>query len=160
LIHPNSRFKIIWDLIVIGLSVYNSLIIPYEFAYTMQPSIYLLIIDNIIDAIFIFDIFINFRTIYQDRSDDDVLNGRKIAINYAMYGRFPVDVVASIPLDIFMIFLNTSSSNLKFLGMLKMVRILRLGRMISFLKKNQGLKFSAKFIQLLFFLELYIHWIN
>lgn len=41
-----------------------------------------------------------------------------------------------------------------------MVRLLRLGRMITFLKANQKLKFSMKFGQLLFFLVLIIHWIN
>lgn len=160
LIHPNSRMKITWDLIVIVLSVYNSLIIPYDFAYTVEESVYFVAIDYIIDSFFILDIFISFRTIYQDKTDDDVLDGKKIAINYIMYGRFPVDVIASMPLDVFILFLNTSSSTLNFLGMLKMVRLLRLGRMISFLKKSQGLKFSMKFLQLIFFLTLYIHWIN
>lgn len=84
----------------------------------------------------------------------------RIAMRYLTYGRFPVDVLASMPLDIVTILLKSDSSNLKFLGMLKLVRLLRLGRMISFLKKNQSLKYSAKIGQLIFFLILYIHWVN
>lgn len=63
-------------------------------------------------------------------------------------------------MDFVSLFIEASSSNLKFLGMLKLVRLLRLGRMISFLKKNQKLKFSMKIFQLIFMLGLYIHWVN
>lgn len=76
LIHPNSRFKIVWDLIVIVLSVYNSIIIPYEFAYSLDPSIFIEIIDYLIDSLFIVDIFINFRTIYFDKTDTEVHDGK------------------------------------------------------------------------------------
>jgi potassium channel len=134
LIHPNSRFKIIWDLIIIVMSVYNSIIIPYEFAYSIDPHIALIIFDYMIDALFLVDIFINFRTIYKDKTDTEVKDGRKIAIRYVIYGRFPIDILASMPLDVITFFFKTSSSNLKFLGMMKMMRLLRLGRMISFLK--------------------------
>ena len=43
--------------------------------------------------------------------------------------------------------------------MLKLVRLLRLGRMITYLKANRSFKFGAKLIQLLFMLILVIHWI-
>jgi potassium channel len=116
------------------MSVYNSIIIPYEFAYSIDPHIALIIFDYMIDALFLVDIFINFRTIYKDKTDTEVKDGRKIAIRYVIYGRFPIDILASMPLDVITFFFKTSSSNLKFLGMMKMMRLLRLGRMISFLK--------------------------
>ena len=59
-----------------------------------------------------------------------------------------------------LIFGTTDSGNLKFLSMLKMVRLLRLGRMITFLKANQKLKFSMKIGQLVFFILIINHWIN
>lgn len=43
--------------------------------------------------------------------------------------------------------------------MLKLVRLLRLGRMITYLKANKSFKFGAKLLQLLFMLLLIIHWI-
>ena len=84
----------------------------------------------------------------------------KIAVRYVLYGRFVVDLIASLPLEIITLVLTTNSDNLKFLGMLKMVRLLRLGRIITFLKANQKLKFSMKIGQLLFFIFLTMHWIN
>lgn len=84
----------------------------------------------------------------------------KIAIRYVLYGRFVVDLIASMPLEVFSFIFNSQSSNLKFIQMLKLIRLLRLGRMITFLKANQKLKFSMKIIQLIFFLMLVNHWIN
>jgi hypothetical protein len=77
LIHPDSRFKIIWDLTIIILSVYNSLLIPYEFAYDIDQSIFLEIVDRMIDTIFIIDIFINFRTMYKDSRTDEFVGSWK-----------------------------------------------------------------------------------
>lgn len=77
LIHPDSRFKVTWDLIIIVLSVYNSLLIPYEFAYSINSNIFMDIFDRMIDLAFIFDIFINFRTAYKDsRTDEFILDGK------------------------------------------------------------------------------------
>ena len=43
--------------------------------------------------------------------------------------------------------------------MLKLVRLMRLGRMVTFLKANKSLKLSMILVQLLFILILIIHWI-
>ena len=84
----------------------------------------------------------------------------KIAARYVFFGRFVVDLIASLPLEIITLVFASGGDNLKFLGMLKMVRLLRLGRIITFLKANQKLKFSMKIGQLLFFIFLIMHWIN
>lgn len=84
----------------------------------------------------------------------------KIAVNYVLYGRFVIDLVASLPIEIITLVINTNSDNLKFIGMIKMIRLLRLGRMITFLKANQKLKFSMKIAQLVFFILMFMHWIN
>jgi hypothetical protein len=161
LIHPDSKCKIYWDLIIIIFSVYNSILIPYQLAYSVQESISLEVIDRLVDTTFIFDIAINFKTIYRDSyTDEDVRDGRKIALRYLFNGRFFVDLIASLPLEVISLLPFASTTDLSFLGMLKLVRLLRLGRMITFLKANQKLKFSMKFAQLIFFLVLLLHWIN
>ena len=100
LIHPDSWFKIIWDLIIIVLSVYNAILIPYEFSYSLEENTLWIVFDYMIDSLFWIDILINFRTIYKDKQDEDVKDGKKIAIRYALYGRFPVDIIATMPLDL------------------------------------------------------------
>ncbi|CAI2367321.1 unnamed protein product [Moneuplotes crassus] len=153
--------KSIWDLIIIIFSIYNSILIPFEFAYTMESHIVLQICDRLIDVIFIVDIFINFRTMYRNSHTDELVrDSKKIAINYVLYGRFGVDLVASLPLEVITAIIPSDTSNLQFLGMLKMVRLLRLGRLITILRANQKLKFSMKLGQLIFFILMIMHWIN
>lgn len=77
LIHPDSRFKVCWDLIVIILSVYNSLLIPYEFAYSINTNLALDLVDRAIDVGFIIDILINFRTMYRDSHTDEIIASGK-----------------------------------------------------------------------------------
>lgn len=158
IVHPNSRFKMIWDLVVIVLSIYNSITIPYEFAYSYNPNSYSDVFDRLVDAIFAIDIIINFRTAFEHpKTGKLVTSWKSISLRYIVNGRFGIDLVASLPLEVVTL-IPIDQRNLKFLGMLKMVRLLRLGRMITFLKAYQKLKFSAKFGQLVFFLLLAVHW--
>lgn len=85
LVYPNSKFKIVWDLIVIALSVYNSVLIPYEFAYSSNTHIVLDVLDRVIDSIFIIDIVVNFRSVYKDsKTEELVTSAKKIAIKYVL----------------------------------------------------------------------------
>ena len=85
LVHPDSRFKIFWDLLIIILSVYNSLLIPYDFAYSIESSLLLDILDRTIDSLFMVDILINFRTIFKDKKTDELVsNSKRIALNYIL----------------------------------------------------------------------------
>ena len=149
-------------MIIIVFSVYNSILIPYDVAYGLEYSLTIEIIDRIVDAMFVGDIAINFRSVYKDyKTDELVTNSKKIALRYILNGRFWVDLIASMPLEIIALLMPSGGSiDVRFLGMLKLVRLLRLGRMITFLKANQKLKISMKIGQILFFLLLTIHWIN
>lgn len=77
-----------------------------------------------------------------------VTDGKKIAINYILKGRFFIDLAASIPLDDFLEFSesNISKQNLKLLSMFKLVRLLRLGRIITFLRLNQAFKQGMRIV--------------
>ena len=77
LIYPNSGFKIAWDLVIIVLSVYNSILIPFEFAYSVESSIWFEIVDRIVDAAFIIDIIISFRSVYRDSRTDELVTDSK-----------------------------------------------------------------------------------
>lgn len=66
--YPTDKFKIYWDMVIILLSIWNSILIPYELAFPSiveeEPS--LTTLDYFIDAAFAFDIVINFRSVYYD----------------------------------------------------------------------------------------------
>ena len=52
-----------------------------------------------------------------------------------------------------------NSKQLKVIGLIKLVRLLRLGRIITFLKMKQSFKLGLRIFQLLFLLILIDHWV-
>jgi len=93
----------------------------------------------VIDWLFIADILLNFRTIYIDpRNDTAVSDSKKICFNY-LKGRFIIDLLASVPFDFFASLIDSSiitTVHGRFFSMLKLTRLLRLGRMISYFQVN------------------------
>ena len=108
-----------------------------------------------------FDIVINFRSCYVDsRTDELVEDPKKIARNY-IKGRFWVDLIASLNFDLIIgpfLDKDESSAVTDIFGMLKLVRLLWLGRMVTYLSKNKSFKLGAMMVQLFFFLILLLHW--
>lgn len=84
------------------------------------------------------------------------MEASRISANY-IKGRFWIDLIASIPFEVLSALI--SSDQVKFVGMLKLVRLMRLGRMVTFLRANKSFKLGIILIQLLFILILVIHWI-
>lgn len=109
-----------WDWVVLILVLYTAVFTPYQTAFllneeettmrlnrdaatrthstdstTANP---LVIIDLVVDLMFIADILINFRTTYL-QNGEVVMEQKKIAINYVK-GWFVIDTIAAIPFDL------------------------------------------------------------
>lgn len=115
-----SPFKAVWDWIVLFLVLYTAVFTPYFVAFILNEDEAkmrlhrdsatrlqhaetiktdpLVIIDLIVDLMFIADILINFRTTYL-HSGEVVMDPQKIAINY-IKGWFIIDCVAALPFDL------------------------------------------------------------
>ena len=137
----NSIARTRWDLLIIILALYNCVIIPLNVAFTnlnFGSSIGAQVIDRIIDVLFFLDVVLNFRTTFLNPTTGIIVKQpKRIAYNYIFKGRFVVDVLATIPFElIFQPLFGDNSTTLKFLGILKLLRLLRLGRIITFLKLN------------------------
>jgi len=106
--------------------------------------------ESVVDFCFALDIIVAFRTTFINTSTGlEVVLPKDIAMNYIITGRFFIDMAASIPFeDVYIWVTNididsidqraTDNIKLKFFGVLKLVRLLRLGRIIRFLKFKQG----------------------
>ena len=133
-IHPwtilhYSPFKAIWDWVVLFLVMYTAIITPYMAAFVLtrdtttavfsnstrkgvRPSPAsladdpLVIVDYIVDVMFIIDIFINFRTTFVDAKDEVVSDPFRVAVNYVK-GWFLVDLLAAIPFELLIMIGNT-----------------------------------------------------
>lgn len=123
-----------------------------------------------VDVLFFADIIMNFRTTFVNpKTNLEVFDERKIALTYVKSKRFWVDLLASIPFEIFVSLYTTQDdgqtaettrTQIQILGLFKMVRLLRLGRIISFMKVQTSMKVGFKLIQLLFGIILLVHWLG
>jgi hypothetical protein len=161
--YHDSRPRMSWDLLIILLALWNCIYIPIDVSFRPEKSAGITISDAVIDILFAVDIVINFMTTYvNEKTGITVSNPTRIVKNYLFKGRFFVDLLASIPFDKV---LPTSDNpedtqTATVLGLLKMVRLLRLGRIITFMKFKQGVKIGFRIFQLLFLLLLLVHWIG
>ena len=161
MIPAGSSFKLRWDLFIMLLAIYNCVITPVNVAFqpAVMETIYFLILNLIIDITFLSDIVVNFRTAYlHEKTGDEISDPKKIAKKY-IKTRFWIDLAASIPLDFMaLLFFSSSNSNeLQLISLLKLVRVLRLNRIITYMNTRDDIKLSLKLIKLIFFLILYLH---
>jgi len=129
----SSPFKAVWDWIILILVLYTAVFTPYQTAFLLneEHSVQslnknaatrtqasdatkanpIVIIDLIVDLMFIIDILINFRTSYL-HNGEVVMDQKKIAINYVK-GWFLIDCFAAIPFDLLLFGSGTSDVSFK-----------------------------------------------
>lgn len=144
------------------LATFNCFQVPYILAFVELDStnVALDVINSLIDIIFMLDVLVNFRTSFViENTGIEVTNPKDIAIRY-MKGRFWLDVLASLPLDSLTYAISKSKANsfmFQILGLLKLVRVLRLSKLITYLNLKSDVKMSLKLGKLIFFIILFLH---
>jgi hypothetical protein len=149
-----------WDLIIIFLAIYNCVMIPMNVAFTntqeFTNSLEFMLLERCIDLLFGIDIFLNFRTTFvNQKTNIEIVDPMRIAKNYINSVRFPFDILASVPFDILIQNMREKSTEndsdadsdnieLKLLGILKLIRLFRLGRIITYMKVNASLKIGFR----------------
>ncbi|KAE8636375.1 hypothetical protein XENTR_v10002962 [Xenopus tropicalis] len=145
IIHPYSDFRFYWDLIMLIMMVGNLVIIPVGITFFTEQTTTPWIIFNVAsDTVFLFDLFMNFRTgiVIEDNSEI-ILDPKVIKMNY-LKSWFVVDFISSIPVDyIFLIVEKGMDSEVyktaralrivRFTKILSLLRLLRLSRLIRYI---------------------------
>ncbi|KAL8565864.1 hypothetical protein ACOMHN_057359 [Nucella lapillus] len=125
-----SPFKAVWDWVILLLVLYTAVFTPYSAAFLLTEEEIrmelnkdartrnqnahggradpLVIVDLIVDLMFIADILINFRTTYVENGEV-VSDKHKIASNYVK-GWFLIDTIAAIPFDLLLFGSGTAES--------------------------------------------------
>lgn len=58
-------FKTTWDWIILILTFYTAILVPYNVSFkTRQNNVAWLVVDSIVDVIFLVDIVLNFHTTF------------------------------------------------------------------------------------------------
>jgi len=165
IIRVSHSFRIKWDLFVMALALWNVFCVPFTLVFNPgfgdKPEV--MAVNLLIDAIFIVDIVLNFRTsFYSATTGDEILSPALIAKNY-LIGKFWIDALTAIPSEIVDRFYTSKSSEvsirsvLALFGMLKLYRISRLNRIISYTRARSDVKLGIRIVQLVLFLFTYVH---
>ncbi|XP_071043422.1 potassium voltage-gated channel protein eag-like isoform X4 [Parasteatoda tepidariorum] len=153
-------FKAIWDWVILCLTFYTAIMVPYNVAFKNKTSedVSLLVLDSIVDVIFFIDIILNFHTTFVGPGGEVVSDPKIIRMNY-MRSWFIIDLLSCLPYDVFNAFDHDDDQGIGSLfSALKVVRLLRLGRVVR--KLDRYLEYgAAMLILLLCFYMLVAHWL-
>ncbi|XP_048526219.1 potassium voltage-gated channel protein eag isoform X1 [Dendroctonus ponderosae] len=177
-------FKAIWDWIILCLTFYTAIMVPYNVAFRKKTSedvsvlvldyhngvpynvafknktsedVSLLVVDSIVDVIFFIDIVLNFHTTFVGPGGEVVSDPKVIRMNY-LKSWFIIDLLSCLPYDVFNAFDHDEDGIGSLFSALKVVRLLRLGRVVR--KLDRYLEYgAAMLILLLCFYMLVAHWL-
>lgn len=141
IIHPQSKFKKIWEIIMIFLLIYTATIMPYRITFIVGTDYdYWWFLDNFLNILFFIDFLVNCLSAYYDDCDKLIYSHKKILLNY-LRGWMIIDFIGCIPLDLFLESASTGGYN-NLLRLFRLPRLYRLIRMSKILKLIQQYKKS------------------
>ncbi|CAF0853279.1 unnamed protein product [Rotaria sordida] len=157
-------FKTVWDWVILLLTFYTSLLVPYHAAFRSKSldDVPLLVVDSIVDVIFFIDIILNFHTTYVHTKSGEVISDPKRIRKTYLKSWFIIDLLACLPYDVFNAFQEAEEIDIfqrygSIFSALKVLRLLRLGRV--FRKLDNYLEYGAAVLLLLICVFVLVaHW--
>lgn len=129
-IHPNSSFKVGWDVLMCIILFYVVLFLPIRVAFEDSR---VLLVDIVIDSFFLADMILQFFTAYQSRKGDLITNRKSIAKQYLKCW-FWIDLVATFPF--YLIDFRTTASRLT--RLLRVPRLFKVMRVVKLIKTSKN----------------------
>lgn len=158
LISVLSPSRMWWDSLVLCLAVWNCFYVPFSIAFMKgEEPIPFYVANLFIDAAYLADIVVYLRSSYIDlKTGEEVTDIRQITKKYVRSSRFLVDVLSGVPFDV----ISNSTGKYKeiqLIGIVKVLRLLRLRRLLMFMQAKARVKLSLKLCHLLFLFLTYLH---
>lgn len=156
MISQQNSYKELFNLFILVLSVFNSLFVPLELSFEEIPlfnSLYFVIIDNLIDVLFLIDMGLMFMTSYRDKFGKEIFGFKLIALNYVRSARFYTDFFSLLGTSI----VTNWAPNFKIFKVIKIVRILRVKQFISRLNISIEVKIILQLLNITFYMFIYLH---
>ncbi|KAM4695290.1 voltage-gated delayed rectifier potassium channel KCNH1 isoform 2-T2 [Discoglossus pictus] len=151
-------FKTTWDWVILILTFYTAILVPYNVSFkTKQNNVAWLVIDSIVDVIFLVDIVLNFHTTFVGPAGEVISDPKLIRMNY-LKTWFVIDLLSCLPYDVINAFENVDEGISSLFSSLKVVRLLRLGRVAR--KLDHYIEYGAAVLVLLVCVfGLAAHWL-
>ena len=140
----NDPKRVGWDLGIMVLLIYIAVVTPIRIGFDQEagkendPFFYYL--EKVIDVVFIMDIFLNFCTSYFNEDDKEIIDRRKMAIQYLQTWFF-LDFISSIPFD----WIMENDASMQDLGNIqaaKTAKVAKAGRAGKIIKITRVLKLT------------------
>ncbi|CAD8106695.1 unnamed protein product [Paramecium sonneborni] len=152
-IRPDSKFKIIWDILLLLFIVMNIFYIPINISFNISTSgVFEYLFDLLPSWIFVAEIIINFNTAYYDKGL--MHEDRKSIVKHYLKDNFFWDLVVVIP------FLM-SNMNIPFVRYTLLLRLTRLSPLMESIEEMLNLQENIQIVvdlfKLIFFLLLTGH---
>jgi hypothetical protein len=140
LINPFGVFFVLWNSLQAILILYAITFMPFGLIF-MADNDTRENIESIMNYFFIVDIVINFFTAIAREDESVVTSHKEIAIQY-LRGFFVVDVVSSIPFNLFQANPSGANTILRVLKFPRLLRLFKLGKMLKLKDLYRGTAFS------------------
>lgn len=153
-IYPHWKLYRAWEILVVILVVFNSVMLPYELAFwaDIETSEIIESINRISDVLFWLDLVQNFFLAHVD--EWGTLHTQKGEIARAYFASwFWVDFIACVPFELFVPGYLVSASDL-----LKCIRLLRLAKILRFMDRFKFAK-VARIFRLFLTVLMLCHWV-
>ncbi|XP_052769346.1 potassium voltage-gated channel subfamily H member 1-like isoform X2 [Mya arenaria] len=151
-------FKTIWDWVILVLTFYTAVTVPFNTAFRGKnlDQVPLLVMDSMVDVVFFVDIVLNFHTTFVGASGEVISDPKIIRMNY-LKSWFVIDLLSCLPYDVFNAFQDVDEGISTLFSALKVVRLLRLGRVVR--KLDHYLEYgAAMLVMLILVFCLFAHW--
>ncbi|XP_026767721.2 potassium voltage-gated channel subfamily H member 1a isoform X2 [Pangasianodon hypophthalmus] len=151
-------FKTTWDWVILILTFYTAIMVPYNVSFkTKQNNVAWLVVDSVVDVIFLVDIVLNFHTTFVGPAGEVISDPKLIRMNY-LKTWFVIDLLSCLPYDVINAFENVDEGISSLFSSLKVVRLLRLGRVAR--KLDHYIEYGAAVLVLLVCVfGLAAHWL-
>ncbi|TUI06152.1 Potassium voltage-gated channel subfamily H member 1 [Bagarius yarrelli] len=151
-------FKTTWDWVILILTFYTAIMVPYNVSFkTKQNNVVWLVVDSVVDVIFLVDIVLNFHTTFVGPAGEVISDPKLIRMNY-LKTWFIIDLMSCLPYDVINAFENVDEGIISLFSSLKVVRLLRLGRVAR--KLDHYIEYGAAVLVLLVCVfGLAAHWL-
>uniref|UniRef100_A0A8C5DJ13 Potassium voltage-gated channel subfamily H member 5-like n=1 Tax=Gouania willdenowi TaxID=441366 RepID=A0A8C5DJ13_GOUWI len=151
-------FKTTWDWVILILTFYTAIMVPYNVSFkTRQNNLAWLVVDSVVDVIFLIDIVLNFHTTFVGPAGEVISDAKLIRMNY-LKTWFVIDLLSCLPYDIINAFEHVDDGLSSLFSSLKVIRLLRLGRVAR--KLDHYLEYGAAVLVLLVCVfGLVAHWL-
>ena len=144
IIHPNSWFKAIWNIIVVLLLLYTASFTPFVLAFidiTVNDSIFW--VENVVTILFFLDFIVNFSSAYYNKEKILIIHRGEIALKYIKSWMI-IDFLAWFPIDQIVAAGNSNDSLSKFVRIPKLYRLVRISRLLKLLKSHFQIEMLEK----------------